>query len=602
MDVRIDNLKKTFQYLFDGDRRWRKNQKEDSGFYVGGDYQWDQQDLSRLDDENRPHITHNIIQHKVNTLYGFEKNNRTGWRAHGIGNEDDAISQNVTGVLKFENRNERFNKVMSRVFKDMVIGGRGICDLSVVRGEDFLWENRLRRENPAVCYRDPQGREPDMSDWVHVGRSKWYTVNTLKMMFPTKMKDIGSLEDIAWGMNQDNITESPDLSLTNNDYPVRDNFGEFGVLDPDFYDKEFSRVRVGELWEAEEKEVAYLINNMDEERIRIGFDKKKINEFEGRVQQLNDLGMDKKFKIQSKPERIIFHDLFAGNVHFVEHEPSEFTHGEFPLQFGIAYLEEVGNKVENYGIVRNLLDPQREKNKYHSLSVDILSRSPKGGGMFKTNLKNATAIKNFSSTGGWHAVSDPNDFKEFSSNFVPALNAAVALEQNSKQETDDISGINPNMMGFQQSAKESGVLSRQRIKMGTMGIEELFDNHNTLKNRVLKMMVKNVQQFWTLEKLIKTVGGIPNLDPQMQVMAADKFLKNNSTVKYDIEIDEGENSPSVRAANFAEMIQAVQFGIPIPPDAIVDTSTWANKSVLKQGVQQQQIAQLMQQQGKQNGK
>ena len=105
---------------------------------------------------------------------------------------------------------------------------------------------------------------------------------------------------------------------------------------------------------------------------------------------------------------------------------------------------------------------------------------------------------------------------------------------------------------------------------------------------------------------MEVVGQIPGFEMTDLMPAAIELLTDpEKTLKYDVVLDDGENSRTAKAANFASMIEAVQYGIPIPPATLVEGSSWPNKKQILQGMeeqQQQQMLAAMMEQQKQNPK
>ena len=160
--------------------------------------------------------------------------------------------------------------------------------------------------------------------------------------------------------------------------------------------------------------------------------------------------------------------------------------------------------------------------------------------------------------------------------------------------------INRSMMGIMQGAKESGVLARQRVFQGTLGVQELFEHFDMTKYRVLHMMAENIQQYWTPEKMIRALGQVPGFEMKDMFEAA-QVLASEELLDWDIMIDEGENSPSARAYGFAMMMEAAQYSKDFPIEAIVEASPWPNKKFILEKIKgrqdQQQMADLMGQAG-----
>lgn len=593
-----------FEYLWDGNSKLRKRLKKAFGYMVGGDYQWDPELKAELNSERRATLALNIIAPKINLLYGLERQNRSGWKGIGVGGEDDVVAMLITAILKYEDRNRRLQSVFSRVFKDGNTGGVGWVDVGTVQGKDFLTENRVRRESPFCVLLDHRGKELDQSDWECMARQKWYTVPKLRSMFPEPMKNLKTVEDILdYTLPEEFHTEGTDRSERGGDYGTEDNISE--IL---YVDKVKKLARAVELWTREYDDIAYMVDS-NGGWTRIGKDKEQIETAKRRVAVTNEFysqkGIDLRYKVRTKNEPVIYHEIYSGEVLLSKKAPLPFNHNQFPLVPYFAYNEEIDGKIEIYGIIKNMIDPQDEKNKRRSMTVDILSRAPKGGGFFKRGKKNAAVVKKLAEIGGWHQVDHPEDFVPLDGKYIPVINHVADIEDRGDRDSEEISGINKSMMGFMQGAKESGVLARQRIMQGTLGVQELFEHLDMTKQRVLRMVLENDRQFWTTDKVLRIVGQIPGFEINEQVAAAAVLFSQNDLLDYDVLLDDGENSPTARAYNFASMIEAIQYGITLPPRAVVENSPWSNKQyILEQMDQMQQEQAMMEmiQKGKQGDK
>ena len=131
--------------------------KKAYGYYIGRKHQRTKENLDELKAKDRAPITSNLVARQIDTLYGIERQNRTGFLATGVGGEDDPVAMVLTGCLKFENRNERVSQVLARVKKDGDISGSGWVEVGTKKGRDFLKENHITREHPANVGKDPYG-------------------------------------------------------------------------------------------------------------------------------------------------------------------------------------------------------------------------------------------------------------------------------------------------------------------------------------------------------------------------------------------------------------------------------------------------------------
>lgn len=593
----LQDAQEKFDYMWADGKKARKAMKKAYGYYIGGEHQWSKEDLAKLKDENRPPISSNLIARQVNLLYGLERQNRTGFVAIGVGGEDDPVALLMTGLLKYENRNERIGQVLARVKKDGDICGVGWVDVGTVKGRDFLNENKVLHEHPANVMSDPDGKEYDQSDWYMMGRQKWYRLGKLKSLFPEKLKNINRLKDLLdYSHPEEFTTEGTDRSERGGDYGTDDN-----IFAAKYIDEFRKSARAVEIWTREYEKIYFAVSDAREARVfEIGDD---INLAELTMAKLNkiqvDAGLDIRFGVRHRMEPRIYHSIFSGKVLLQNKRLEENRHRQFPLVPYFAYIEELGDgTVENYGIVFNLEDLQNEYNKQTSTAQDILNRAPLLGGIFKGTRRNREIVKKFSVTGGWHEGS-PDDFREFGGKHLGILANVGDLEDRAKADAEDMY-INRAMMGLSGGAKESGVLARQKVFQGTLGVQELFEHFDMTKYRVLRMIAENIRQYWTPEKMIKAVGQVPGFEMQDLYQAALN-LAGEDVLDMDIRIDDGENSISARAYGFASMIEAAQYSKEFPIEAIVEASPWVNKKFILEKIQgnreQQQMAAMMNQAG-----
>lgn len=600
MATDIDTLKdaqEKFDYMWADGKKARTAMKKAYGYYIGGKHQWTKDDIAELKEKERAPISSNLVARQIDTLYGIERQNRTGFVATGVGGEDDPVAMLITGLLKYENRNERISQVLARVKKDGDICGVGWVDMGVVKGRDFLNENKVTREHPANVMKDPDGKEYDQSDWHMMGRQKWYSLAKLKSMWPKKLKNINKLKDLLdYSHPEERMTEGTDRSERGGDYGTDDN-----IVASKYVDEFRKAARAVEIYTREYDKVYFVVSDAkDPKVIEIGTD---LDEAELTQAKLNKMLADAekergettgvRFGIRNRMEPRIYHDIFSGKILLEKHVLETSKHRQFPLIPYFAYMEEMGDgTVENYGIVFNLEDLQNEYNKLHSTGMDIFSRAPLLGGIFKKGRRNEEIVKKMSDIGGWHE-GNPDDFKEFGGKYLGVLGNVGDLKDRAKDDLETMY-INRAMMGLMQSAKESGVLARQRVFQGTLGVQELFEHFDMTKYRVLMMLVENIRQYKTAQWMVKAVGQVPGFEVNDLMQAAATLLAGDGVLDYDVRLDDGESSPSARAYGFAMMMEAMQYskeGLPL--EVIVEASPWPNKKYILEQIKGSREQQMM---------
>lgn len=585
MTPALSRLHGQIRRLIDGDAEWQEFRGVQFNMYIGGERSFEDEDLRKLKADKQPILSINIIKPVIDTIYGIEKTNRKGFKVIGVADNDDPVAMILTGLSSYEDRNGKLSKEAAKVFKDGVICGRGWMDMDTERGPDFLRNNKPKRELSANVFPDPDGDPLDQSDWACMARQKWYSLEHFKALFPDMVTKWGDdlISNLDWTQPG---TAMPNQTTDHSEVGGDWGYGSGDTLGTDAEVRSGKkRVRTTEIWNRKYETVYYATRK--EDVVRLGDAKKEAETaLDNLNEQFKDAGDDvARYVLRDRKEPRVYKDIFSGNVHSVEDKLNDVLQGAFPLVKFTAYaeLDSSGKWVER-GLVFSMIDPQREKNKRRMQQLSILNRAPKSGGFYKDTKKNRDVISNMAVDGGWHATNNPEDFKEFGDGFIGVLGNVGELEDRAALDVEATSGINKSMLGISAGSKESGVLARQRITQGTLGVVEIFEHFDSFRVEMMKQLLNNIRAYWTAEKILKAAGmdAIPADDPRRQIAAqlatgASGLIAGTGPLEFDVRLDEGEGSPAARAANFQTMLEAIQFGIPIPPTALVKASTWPNK-------------------------
>ena len=158
---------------FDASADLRRAMKDDIGFAVGGDRQWDPRDLEELKQQKRPAMSFNNIHPVLNLLCGIEEDRHQDRRYFPKGSEDEFLGRIATIAVKdLEDRGARFEETIQ--FR------RGsACGLSVLKvyhtyeHTDDLIEGEVRactlETNTWYC--DPRSRLYSRIDDARVSKA-----------------------------------------------------------------------------------------------------------------------------------------------------------------------------------------------------------------------------------------------------------------------------------------------------------------------------------------------------------------------------------------------------------------------------------------------
>tara|TARA_Y100000590_G_scaffold300388_1_gene338689 strand:+ start:2455 stop:4323 length:1869 start_codon:yes stop_codon:yes gene_type:complete len=605
----LKELHETFDAMFSSEKDFVEAAKESSRFYTGGfgEGQWSNDDLDKLRNENRPPLQLNIIKPKVNLVVGIERQQRTKWRARPIESNDDEEAKLITALLYYLDRGKRMQNVFSRVHKDGVMTGRGWVDVYVEPGLEFVGEIAVKRESWAHVLVDPEADTPDTSQWSRLARTKWLTLSKLRSLYPDELSDLKKLDDV---MLTDLDTTLQDETDLDEEYGSRYVHGTF-VNEATYIDKVRQRARVVELWERDWENEFFVVNQQSGQMSGNGFAKKKdaeeairrFQEAERKVEQIEREPIPRvDFGIITRSMPKTYVSIFSGGRLLVDKQPNPYTHNQFPLVPYFYFFEDTGGKVETFGLVENMKDPQREKNKRRSQALDILNRTPRGGGVFVEGTVSPEQMNKASSAGEWVGIPGMkgkriSDFmQQWSTTHLSLVSTAAAMEERAALDAKEISGATDPLMGRATSSKESGFAAQTRIRQGMLTLEEQMDNLDKTKRQVLEMSIRNMQQFWTPEKIARIIGSEIADEAQPERSVVNRFLANFTNTNFDVELDAGTNSPTMRAMKAEQVAQMIQMGFQNLFPLWLELSDIESGDEIVEKLEEEKMAQMMMQQ------
>ena len=562
--MNLHEVHEVFEAMLENDSHWMDAAEESARFYTGsfGTGQWEEADLQTLRAEGRPPLQLNIILPKVNLVTGVERQGRSSWKARPIESDDENEAMLTTALLYHLDRNRKLQSLFSRVFKDGVITGRGWIDISVEPGKYYDGELTIKRESWANVHIDPECRTPDTKDWNYLARTKYLTLNQLRSMYPDAVGDMENIE-----------------SFLDVPYEAGEEIGSYyrnaEPINPAYHlDPVHRKVRVLEMWNREYEKEHFIINKATARISPTGFASKR--SAENQIKELQEMEeaanmpMKTEFGVISRVVPKTYVTLSAGMRILQEKKSNPYMHNEFPLVPYFYHFEDMGDYIETFGIVENMKDPQREKDKRRSQMLDIINRSPRGGGVFAGNKVSQEEMNEASTTGRWIGIPGfkgrITDFmQQWSNSHLSIVGSIAAMEQKAEFDAKEISGATDPMMGIATSTKESGIAAQTRIRQGMMTLQEQMENLDMTKTTVLMQALKNMQQFYTPDKIKRIIGAETEKaqsPEELEVIneTINRFLTNFEKFEFDIVLDKGENSPTMKAAKAQQVGELVRNG------------------------------------------
>jgi len=604
-------------------KKLMEKQLRDFEFALG--QQWDDADVSKLAKAGVAALTINKIQPNLFLISGIERQNRSKAKAFPEGSEDGVKADIASGLLaNVEKRSESKYK-LSEMFEDGCIGGEGYVEPYI----DYTWdllngEMKIKKLNPFNVFPDPDGTEYDLSDCEYVVKlTPDLNKNQIYKLFPDKKKE---LDNIASGkLTLDKTDATPESSSIEEQSKGYDDGAttEFGVRKERYDLTEYYYKKYVDKWIIVDRKLGKISAEVDDKETAEIYVKKATegDELDENGKNLQPSAISIKRVI---PE--IWICALVGNEKIEEYQsPFYPLWKSYPIIPFFAHRITTPMKERHLmfqGIVRGLIDPQRELNKRRTQEMRILNSSAHSGWLSEQGAwVKKNDVKKFGASAG--VILEYKKDAQKPEKIVPTGlsqgHAQLAVEN--AQDMKEISGINADLLSMADNKNASGRAIHLRQQQGIVMVQRIFDNYGRTKNILAKFMLSQMGGLYTVDTAIKVMGTgfindnfkvpvmvpsdvdgeeVPQMDNSNQmVMELDEeavaavfseVLQSSEISKYDVAVGEGANTETVKHANYLLLMEMVEKGVQIPMDIIVDESliTSGSKARIKGAIQQAQ--------------
>lgn len=589
----MSELDERFKYAMQKYGKWIELAKEDYKFALGD--QWSSEELDALKLAKRPALTFNRIRPLINLVTGYQRENSARIKVNPEGGEDRIFSEVMDRGLKHIDKQSHLSYKMGYWFDDGCYCGKGWLEAIIDFNSDPVrGELKFKQRSPYQVLPDPDFLEYDLNE----GCRYLFVVtrlrkSDLKDLYPDKKAMID-------GFAKDNDVPSDNAS----GLPQDDDYGakpgqatSITISQPEEDQVESDgKLTVKEYWRIKMVDKFFVINKEDGEPER--FDtKEKAEAFV--AQQSFGKVIPRKVPVMWVAAKV------CGFILDDKISPFEPYYSGFP-QF--RFLADWAPNAEQeelrtQGISRPLKDPQREKNKSKSQNLHILNTQANSGWIGEEEAL---------SPDGWSKLEKmgavPGIVVKVKKGFFDKLREVLPKgpnqghlirEEKADEEFKQISGINPDLMGFQEGTA-SGRAIGMRIKQAILALVRLFSNYRYSKEIVGKFMLQMVPMIFDDKKLIKVLG------PDYMRKAVDEvkypgglsegnikaFLTMVEDNKYDVFVAEADQNSTIRYEIFQELTELVKAGAPIPIDLVIDYMDLPNSEEVKKKVKEFQAQQV----------
>lgn len=544
-------------------RESAKKAKEANNFYEGK--QWDDEVLRLLNSLDRAGLTINEIRPNIDTLIGYQMEQRTDFKYLPQEGGDQRIADMLNIVVKKITDDCYFPREETKVFKNMCVGGFGAFNVYVDFQEDLQGVPKIEKFPWRDIWYGPHEKE-DLSDCEYAIKSRMMSIAKLKMMYGKKANEIEASFKTFQGQYPDSEKGTNGVSGSHLDYSQAEKIDDIPyTLDGTFplVDVQKKQFRLTEVSRKVYKEVT-VIFNQGEQFFFTAYDWKD--------KDIALAGTLPGFSVISQMKTRMRITKFCGGVVLSDENPAELPIHDFFTVPVYAYRNDDG---EYCGKVEDAKDPQRELNKRRSQAMDTLNRL--GAAVyyaepdtFKDNNEFERFKKNRSKPGSIFEVNDLNrkPALEEGAQLPPSLVEIMQLDQQNLQRI-------MNVVVMQEGANESGTMFLEKKKGKITGNQFLFDNLSFAKQKLGRLLAALIQRYYPAERMLRILNSQYSRN-KFKIAGEDfgtfnkdevlELLENADLLQYDVLVTESAFSASTRLDIAKMLFDLISKGAAIPPE------------------------------------
>ena len=544
-------------------------------FYRGE--QWDEADISALDDQGRPALTINTILPTVNTVLGEQSTRRADVQFKPRGNGNQEIADVLTKLYMQIGDNNKLEWLESQVFADGLIQDRGWFDVRIDFDDHINGEVRVTTKDPLDIIIDPDAKEYDPRTWNEIFETKWMSLEEIEEIYGEAQADkLRMIAEVGTTLGADSMEYEEETygdtdrnNFHGNDYP--NNPEDARAL---------RSIRVVERQHYKLKDCMFYVDPVTGDQRPVPFDwtKKKRESF------ADDYGL----YIVEKKKRAVRWTVTADTV-VLHDEWSPYDH--FTLVPYFPYWR----RGKPFGMVRNLISPQEQLNKISSQELHIVNTTANSGWIVESGSLTGMTADDLEEHGAETGLVLEFNRGSTPPGKIPPNQIPTGLDriaQKAAQNIKTISGISDAMLGTD-GAEVSGIAIQAKQNRGVLMIQVPLDNLKKTRQYLAEKVLNLVQRYYTEERVIQITDESNPFKPREpmavnQVTPEGQIINDLTIGEYDVVIATAPSRDNFDEVQFAEAIQLRQAGVPIPDDLIVEYSHLARKANIAQRIRQMQ--------------
>lgn len=586
-DQLLDYLKRTFREAWDGIQKQRPKRELDWKMYAGD--QWEAIDKELAKKQRRPALTLNMLLSIISAVEGEERTNRQEIKYYGTGAEDDGAAYGLNRILKwvFDGCGGEFS--LSQMFRSTLISGEGWVVPDMDYFDDPEGTLKVLHVDDNEMFDDPVARDPTSADSRYCHRVRYMTEEEGEARFPASgdfpgfCAAVKGSEVMGSGFSETDAAGYRDIYSTPGDQKTLKTYDAknklWAVTETHWYQIEPGVIVVDE-------KTGLLVEMAPDE-----FEAAKAQRQAEQQQAMQKVMAGQATFAAGPPPEAVAAGMIAPPAVPTIQMPPPLQAKERPVKnFYMAFwcngallakmpsplkglkripyvpTRALFDKVEGewFGLIRSLIDAQRQHNTEQSTIVMLTQLMPKQAWMGPKG--------SFHNKPDWQTkLSQPGSMLEYNKAHgkpepipvAPIPRHIIDMAFTRPQTMREISGVNVEMTG-QRVASDPGVVMEMRQKAARTVLAPIFDNYRMAKKALGMVLLAYMQTYISPGRRFRILGpeGAAYVDMTEQMQLG----------RYDVTVEETNSTINDRIQTLTvlqtTLPQLAKAGVPVPAEII----------------------------------
>lgn len=530
-------------------------QYRDLRAYAGDN--WTNLEKSKLEKQNRMVLELNKIRRVVNLYSGYERENRTATVCTPIEGSDVKTADQFSDVMYYVYDKANADYIVSEAFEHSLKTGLAIIGIYMDYSRDKVNGDIKMYWKPFnALMLDPYFTKRDLSDCDQASTRDLLSKEQIKSILPWIDPEV--IDNLPTGI-RDNKYQYLGIYRQYNSTYIAKNLCT--------YDQYWKRIN---------KEQKYLIDTETGVTEEWNGTRQEEKALKIQLQETPRLQL-----ITSHKRSVELNIIVSGQLLYSGPDPTGLDN--YPFIPVLLYHEPLIDTFELkiQGIVRSVIDAQRQYNRRHSQIIDLMESIintgwiTKNGAVLDPNmLMQAGQGKQIVVNEGYDVNAD---VREISAPNIPPgyLQYQDIIDKNIME----IPGASDELLGLSSvgDSQVSGKLAEVRASNGLKGNRGIFDNLEQSKKYLGKLVIECIQKNYSPGKIERIIGEEPT----------EEFFSGQFE-EYDCAIKQAVKTATQREAYYYQLLQLIQLGAPIPWDKVLEVAPLQGSTKLHEVLAQMQ--------------